>query len=370
MNQECKKCLLSHNDDENISFDSNGICNYCNDLEKKLKTFSNQDENKKFIERKISEIKLKGKNKKYDCIIGVSGGIDSTYLAYWAYENKLRPLVVHFDNGWNSELAVKNIQNICHLLKFELYTVVIDWEEFKGLQLAYLKAGVIDIEVLTDHAIFATLLNLAHKFKVRYSLNGFNLATEGIMPRNWVFDKYDFINIKSINNIYGHVKIKKYPHLTIFRKFYYQFFNRIESVQILNYISYNKFEAKKLISEKLNWVDYGGKHYESVFTKFYQAYILPEKFKVDKRKAHLSTLIVSGQITKEDALLEIQKPLYASDIELNQEREYVLKKFDLNEKEFENIMHGSIKKHSDFKTEKAFWDSYFKLIRILRPWKK
>jgi len=314
-------------------------------------------------------MKVSGKGKKYDCILGVSGGTDSSYLAYWAKQQGLRPLVVHFDNGWNSELAVKNIQSICDKLGFELFTLIINWEEFKQLQLAYLKAGVIDIEVLTDHAIMATIYEIARKQKIRYTLSGFNYATEAIMPVGWTHEKKDFRNIKDINKQYGKLKIKQFPHVNFLKKFYIHYLTKFESIPVLNYINYNKEKAKEILINELGWRDYGGKHYESTFTKFYQAYILPKKFGVDKRIAHLSNLICSGQITKEAAYKELEEPLYSPN-ELKSDKEYVAKKFDLTVEEFDKIMEYPPRSHFDFKTENDLWNSYFNMIKRVKFWKR
>lgn len=364
--KQCKTCLLHTGITNTLSFDASGVCNYCRyyaDVNAKL---GDAGERQRWLRAKINEIKQAGKAKEFDCILGVSGGVDSTYLAYWAKQQGLRPLIAHFDNGWNSELATQNIRNICDKLGFELYTIVIDWEEFKELQLAYLRSGVIDIEVLTDHAIMATIYKIARKYGIRYTINGFNYATEAVMPKDWVFDKGDWANISDIYRQYGKGKpIRSFPHTTFYQKLYYHWFLKLESIQVLNYIPYHKAEAKKTIAEKLDWRDYGGKHYESVFTKFYQAYILPTKFNVDKRVAHLSNLICSGQMSREEALHELESPLYKAD-ELANEKSYVLKKFGLSEAEFDALMRGPIRKHSDFKTEKKLWEGYFKFINLLK----
>lgn len=367
---KCSKCLLDSSVSPVFSLDENNICNYCNYYSTSILSLGNINERKKWLENKVNEIKEAGKNKPYDCILGVSGGTDSSYMAYWAKEQGLRPLITHCDNGWNSELAVKNIENICSKLQFELHTIVINWEEFKELQLAYLRAGVIDIEVLTDHAIYASILKVAKKYKIKYTLNGFNFATEAVMPKGWVFDKKDWENINDIYNKYGNGKlIKSYPHLNFYQKLFYHWFLKLESIQVLNYIDYNKDNAKQIITDKLGWKDYGGKHFESAFTKFYQIYILPTKFKVDKRKAHLSNLICSGQITKQEALKELENPLY-TDIELQEDLNYVLKKIGMSANEFDGLMKEPARLHTDFKTEKENWEKYFKLIKAIRFWKK
>lgn len=364
--QECSRCLLTTVDTPIISFDNKGECSYCNYYDSVTSKLGTAEEKKNWISNKIAEIKKEGRGKEFDCILGVSGGVDSTFLSYWAKENGLSPLVVHFDNGWNSELATANIRNICEKLGLALNTHVIDWEEFKALQVAYLYAGVIDMEVLTDHAIMATIYEIAAKHKIKYTLNGFNFATEAIMPKGWVFDKSDWENIRDIYKKFGAGKaIKTFPHISFKQKLFYHWFHKLESIQVLNYVDYNKEEAKKLISEKLAWRDYGGKHYESVFTKFYQAYILPVRFGVDKRKAHLSNLICSKQISKQEALIELKKPLYQEQ-ELRNEKEYVIKKWDLTEQAFDKIMQMPKRAHEEFNTEKKLWARYFKLLNILK----
>lgn len=349
-----------------ITFDNDGVCNYYYEyFEKEKKHVKKGEEGINFFNKKIAEIKNAGKNKKYDCILGISGGVDSSYLAYLAKKENLRPLIIHFDNGWNSELAVKNIENIVSKLGFDLYTYVINWEEFKDIQLAYLKASVIDIEAITDHAITATLYKLAAKHKINYFLSGFNIVTEAILPKAWVFNKLDAVNIKSIHKKFGTLPLKTFPFLTAIDKRYYSVALKIESVPLLNYVNYNKEEVKQLIQKELDWKDYGGKHYESVWTRFYQGYILPNKFKVDKRKAHLSTLICSGQITKELALKELELPIYDAE-QLNIDTDFVLKKLDLSEDEFKALMDLPPVPHTNFDTE-AY--SYFDKYPILKPLK-
>jgi N-acetyl sugar amidotransferase len=293
--------------------------------------------------------------------MGLSGGVDSSYVAYLCKQYGLRPLAVHFDNGWNSELAVKNIESMVNKCGFDLYTLVVDWEEFKDIQLSYLKASVVDIEVPTDHAITAVLMKLALKHGIKYSISGINVNTEFIMPKSWIFNKGDHINLQAIQKKYGTKKIKTFPlNDTILKKRYN--WTGVQSVNILNYIDYNKQQAKAIITKELGWRDYGGKHYESLFTKFYQAYILPQKFKIDKRKPHLTNMIFSGEITKEQAVEELKKPLYTPEV-FQQEKEFFLKKLCLSEKEWETIMNTAPRSHYDFDTERPLDERY----KILKP---
>ncbi|CAG0952692.1 MAG: N-acetyl sugar amidotransferase [Bacteroidetes bacterium] len=364
--QQCTKTVMDNLADPNITFDEKGVCHYYYEyFEKEKKYVKKGQEGIDFFNSKIAQIKKDGANKKYDCVLGLSGGVDSSYLAYLAKKEGLRPLVVHFDNGWNSELAVKNIDNIVKILEFDLYTYVINWEEFKDLQLAYLKASVIDIEVITDHAIVATLYRLAAENKINYFLSGYNIVTEGILPKAWVFNKQDAENIIDIQKHFGTIPLNTFPLLTMAKKRLYRLAMQVESVQLLNYIHYNKTEVKALLAKELNWKDYGGKHYESVWTRFYQGYILPEKFKVDKRKAHLSTLICSGQISREEALEELKQPIYDTQ-QLKEDKNFVLRKLNLSEAEFEKYMALPPRSHFDFKTEKK---SYFDKYPFLKPFR-
>ncbi len=361
---ECKKCVLNTNDDKSIQILEDGICNYCHHFEKQWLARGDLAKRTKELSKLINE--MKSQKGKYNCLLGLSGGVDSSYLAYWAKQEGLKPLIVHFDNGWNSELAVENIHNICTQLGYDLQTIVIDWHEFKNLQLAYLKASVVDIEALTDHAIYATITQLANKNNIKYIVSGYNLATEGIMPKGWVYDKRDWNNIKDIALKYGAItSFKTFPHVSFWKGLKNHFFNEIVIVQPLNSLEYNKDAAKELLINQLGWKDYGGKHYESIFTKFYQAYILPHKFKIDKRKAHLSTLINSGQLSKDDAIQALATPLYnANDFE--NDKAYLLKKFELTASEFENILGNPVQAHQNFKSDKQLWKRYFKLINILK----
>ena len=362
---ECKNCILDSNDDPNLQLDENGMCNHCHyyyDQEKEFIKTGAEAEN--LMNDTIRQIKDFGKNRKYDCLVGLSGGVDSSYVAYLAKQKGLRALCVHFDNGWNSELAVMNIQNIVNKLGFDLYTYVINWDEFKDLQLAYLKASVIDIEVLTDHAIFGTLFKIAKENDIKYVLGGLNIVTEGILPYHWTYNKKDYINIKAIHKEFGTRQLDTFPFLDKkMKKFISQ--SGVDFVNYLNWVPYVKNDVKKLLQKEIDWRDYGGKHYESIWTRFYQGYILPTKFNVDKRKAHLSTMICSGQITRDEALEEMKQPPY-DQAQLKIDKEFVLKKLDLSEKEFDDIMKLPVRNHREFETEGSFFN-YYPVLKPLRP---
>lgn len=356
--RQCSISVMDTIADPDITFDENGISHYYYDYKKaEAAKVITGEAGKQKLEDIAAEIKEAGRNQPYDCIMGLSGGVDSTYVALLAKQLGLRPLAVHFDNGWNSELSVMNIENIVNRLGFDLFTYVINWEEFRDLQLAYLKASVVDIEAITDHAIFATLNRLAGEKNIKYILSGTNVQTENTLPKSWIFPKTDHINIKSIHKAYGTVPLKTFPFMDAKVKRYYLTVKGVRSISVLNYVDYNKAHVKKVIQSELGWRDYGGKHYESIWTRFYQGYILPVKFGIDKRKAHLSDLIFSGQITKEEALAELQQPIYDA-VQQKTDYEFVLKKLGLTAEEFEAMMRQPRRSHYDFDYEKPIDERY------------
>lgn len=321
--------------DPAIIFDENGYCNHCTVALQKIEYFGKI--NREFeLEKIIEKIKKNGKNKKYDCIIGVSGGVDSSFLAYKVKEFGLKPLAVHLDNGWDSDLAVINIKNLLQKLNIDLYTYVLDWEEFKNLQLAFLKVSTPDSEIPTDHAILAVLRQQAAYYKVPIVL-GVNTATESIMPKAWSQGYQDWEYIKRVNKLYGEMPLKSFPHTSIWKRIYYNRFLRQKIYCLLDYINYKKEQAKAFLIKNFDWQDYKGKHHESIYTKFYQNYVLPTKFGFDKRKAHLSSIIVTGAISREEALEVLNEKLYDEN-ELKKHLEYIPKKLGITYEEFMSIM--------------------------------
>jgi N-acetyl sugar amidotransferase len=347
-----------------ITFDKDGVCNYCTYHFERVKLIPNyQHDAQKLLSDKIEQIKRAGAGKEHDCILGLSGGTDSTYMVLQAKKFGLRPLLVHFDNGWNSELAIKNIENVLKKLNLDLFTYVVNWDEFRDLQLAYIKASVIDIEAITDHAIVAVLYKTAIKHTIKYILSGENTLTESIIPSTWVHVKSDHLNILSIHKKFGKIPLKTFPLMTFRDKAKIRTAN-VEVVKLLDYVSYNKDEAKQAIISELGWKDYGGKHYESIFTRFYQGYILSTKFGVDKRKGHLSNLICAGQISREDALAELKKPAYDPEL-LKIDMEFVHKKLGLTPEEFQEIMTQPVRSHKNFLYVGPLYNRY----RFLQPLK-
>lgn len=356
--------------DPDIVFDENGICNYYHEFKEKLKIrVPPPKEAQEQLDLIISKIKKAGKGQDYDCIIGVSGGVDSTYTAWLVKELGLRPLAVHLDNGWDSELAVKNIENILNKLNIDLYTEVLDWEMFKDLQLSFLRASTPDGEIPTDHAILALLYDTANKYGVKYIISGMNFRNEGMLPPSWARGYLDWRYIRSVHKKFGKQSLKSFPHLTITKFLYYNLVKKIRSISILNYVDFNKQEAMQLIQEKLDWKNYGGKHYESIYTRFYQSYILPNKFNIDKRKAHLTCLLVStGEVSRAEALDLLKQPP-ASHKLIEEDKEYAIKKLGITEKEFEEIMQLPQKSIYDYPNN-HFWEKEFRrLLNKLRSLK-
>lgn len=362
--QICVRCVMDTSDPQ-IVFDEQGICNHCKEHEDRVAaTPIGRGDADARLAALVREIKSKASGS-YDSIIGLSGGVDSSYIAEKAVELGLRPLAVHFDNGWNSELAVQNIQNIVQKLDLDLITFVIDWPEFSDIQRSYFRANVIDIEVVTDHAIFAALYRIAREHGIKYILSGRNAATESIMPMDWTWQKFDLMNLRAIHSKFGKAPLKRFPVLTLWEMAFRQFTGQVRMANFLDHIPYRKGEAIKALEQKLEWRNYGGKHYESVFTKFYQAHILPVKFGVDKRKAHYSDLIMNGEITRERALEELAKPLY-DPIELEQDREYVCKKLGFSEAEFASYMQAPRVEHDAYPSNARFGESLLAIRRKLQ----
>jgi len=351
-----------------IIFDENGVCNFCKYYDEvRTKDLYQDDIGKQKLEALIKQIKEKGKNSDYDCLIGLSGGVDSSYVAYLVKKFGLRALAIHLDNGWNTELAVANVEQLVKRLDIDLKTYVLDWKEFKDIQTSFLKSSISNIEIPTDHAIWAILIKTAGKMRIPYIIAGNNVVTESIMPESWLYGSKDSKLIKAIHRKFGKDKLKTYPSLTTFNYIDYLLVRGIRWVPILNYISFKKDEAKKILMEELGWRDYGGKHYESIFTRFFHAYYLPEKFGYDLRKSYLSAMICSGQMTREKALEELLNPPAPKEL-LNQDKEYVIKKLGLTQHEFEQILKVPNKTFADYPNRDSLWRRFNWFVKIARKW--
>ncbi|MEO9023066.1 MAG: N-acetyl sugar amidotransferase [Ginsengibacter sp.] len=345
--QICTRCIMDTSDPD-IMFNEEGVCSHCKryDIELPKRVFKGKEAEER-LTKLINQIKASGKGKEYDCIIGVSGGVDSTYVAYLTRKLGLRPLAIHFDNGWNSELAVSNIEKTLDKLGIDLYTYVIDWKEFRDLQLSFLKASTPDGEVPTDHAINALLFKEASKRNIKYLISGMNFATESMAVKAWSYGHSDWKYISSVHKTFGSSGLKNYPHFNFLDLFNWTYLKRIKSVSILNYLDYNKAEVMNVLQNELGWVYYGGKHYESVYTRFFQGYILPQKFNIDKRRGHLSDLVNSGQIKRQESL-DIMKNEGYDNVLMEQDKQFVMKKLLLSPEKFEEIMHLPKKTFNDY----------------------
>jgi N-acetyl sugar amidotransferase len=349
--------------DPEIVFDASGRCNHCLRAEMLLATRLPAYKTGEYRGERIADrIRRSGKGRDYDCIVGVSGGVDSTYAAYTAKKLGLRPLAVHFDNGWNSELAVSNIEQTLRRMGIELYTYVVDWEEFRDLQLSFLRASVPDAEIPTDHAIWALLYQAARRFGLRFIISGTNLSTESILPRSWTYYVTDWRYIKSIHEAFGTRPLQSYPHSDLPTFMRYVLVHRLRGISLLNAVEYNKAAAIAELQREIGWRDYGGKHRESIYTRFFQSYILPNKFGIDKRRAHLSSLIMTGQTSREAALEELRHPP-ADAQEMAADLTYVVKKLDLSMAEFEALMCIPPRSYRDFGNNA---DRFEQIKRVMR----
>jgi len=353
--QICNRCIMDNTSDKEISFNEKGECNYCSAaINNKDKLYFPGDEGKKKIEEMVKTLKNHGKNKKYDCIMGLSGGLDSSYLAYiGAKKWGLRILAVHIDDGFDTDLAKENIANLCRECNIELKIVAPDAEQFNALTKAYILAEVPNIAIPQDNVLFACLYNFAKEYKVNYFLSGTNYALECVLQKGNSHNPFDVINIKDINKKFGTKPIDKLPFLSTRQKLIDLYFLKIKTYRPLDYIDYNKNRAIKELSEFCNFKYYEAKHLENTLTKIIQLHWFYKKFKVDKRRSHLSSLIVSNQMTRDEAIAEISKPNCNIE-DLNKDIDFVLKTLDLPANKFEEIMNREGKQHTDYKIQKRF----------------
>lgn len=365
--QVCTRCVMDTTA-KDISFDEHGVCNYCTYFEEHVNDVVFESEEERSVRRKqfIQQVKAAGKGKPYDCVMGLSGGVDSSYALHLALEEGLRPLAVHMDNNWNSELAANNIKNLVAGLDVDLYTHVINWPEYRKLMQAFFDADVIDVELLYDNAMLAVNYNQARKYGIKYILSGSNSATEGMpMPEGWNWKKWDKKNIKALGKR-GGVKLKTFPSIGIVDYLINRLLYGIQWVPYLDYYNYQKDAALDLLEERYDYKRYPYKHYESVFTRFYQGFILPEKFDVDKRKLHLSTLVMSNQMSRDEALQRLDHSPYPTERELDIDRKYFLKKMGWSESDLSNYIRRPSKPHNSYPTSAAQWELLRSLYHRLR----
>jgi N-acetyl sugar amidotransferase len=361
----CTRCVMDTTDPD-IVFDADGVCNHCHTHRKALaERVHNGADGAERMRIIADEIKREGAGKPYDCLIGVSGGVDSTYTAWLVKSLGLRPLAVHLDNGWNSEIAVRNIEKAIGTLGIDLFTHIIDWEEYKDIQRAFLKANVPDVEIPTDHAIIATLYAVAKRHGVRTIISGHNDATESHLPRAWSQGHLDYGYIRGIHNRFGNGKSSTFPKIG-FVRYLQNLTAGLDTVLLLNYTDYSREEALRRITADLGWQDYGGKHHESIFTRWYQGVYLVRKFGYDKRKCHLSSLVSSGEITRDQALAKLQQPTYDEAIQ-DQDCDYVAKKLGFTRAELDAIMAAPPAHFDDYNSYLKVLDSpVFRVARSAR----
>jgi len=340
----CTRCVMDETVPA-IRFDTAGECNYCKLHDTLDRDFPNDERGAHILQALIADMKRKGRSRPYDCVIGVSGGTDSTYLLHLAKQHGLRPLAVHLDNGWNSEISVSNLKNALEALEIDLVTHVINWEEMKDILRSFLNAGLPWADGPTDIAIISILYKMAAKYRIQYIWAGNNFRTEGKQPTPWTY--VDGKQIQYIHNKFGSQKIATYPNQTMYHLAYYGFLKRIKMVRPFYYIDYNKSQTKKMLAEQYGWMDYGGHHHESLYTKFIIAYWLPKKFGIDKRKVTLSALIRSKEIVREDALQQLAAPPY-DPFQMEEDKEYVIKKLGLSDKEFMDVWNARNKQFLDY----------------------
>ena len=348
--QRCTQCVMDTTDSK-ITFDKNGVCDHCRNFEHHIKPYWKPQENRfDELETLAAKIRKAGKGHEYDCILGLSGGADSSYLAYIAKEvMHLRPLVFVVDTGWNLNVAVENIEKIVKGLDLDMYTEVINWKEMADLQLSFFKASISSQDFPQDHAIFAALYNYAVKHHIKYVLTGGNMATEFIRPpMEWIFLN-DLRMAKDIHKKFGQRELKTFPLCDILKyKIYYERILGMKRVRPLNYVVYDKSKAEELLHEKFGWTKYANKHFENVFTRFFEGYYMPHKFGFDTRKNVLSNEILAGTMTREDALKILEQPPYDPE-QAELDKAYIAKKLGVSTEEFEEIINRPNKTPKDYK---------------------
>lgn len=353
----CSRCV-SDTTIPSIRFDENGVCQFCKSHDRLAAQYQDRHHVEKQLELLVQQIKAEGKSKRYDCIVGVSGGTDSSYTLHLVTSLGLRPLAVHFDNSWNTDQSVTNIKNLITALDVDLHTHVVDWEEFKDLQIAFLKASVPCIEAPTDVAIHAVLYQMAVEEGVRFILGGQSFMTEGTVPREWSY--LDGTYIRSVHRRFGRARLRTYPNLSLKKIFHYTFVKRIRQIPFLNYFDYRKEDAKKFLSEKYGWADYGGHHYENIYSKFAFGWYLPVKFGIDKRKVSLSGPVRSGHLKREVAL-EMLKEKPRVDLELV---DYVIQKLGLSKENFEDLLKQPNKCYRDYFTSESILKRFKFMVKM------
>jgi len=363
----CINCVMDTSDSR-IYFDENGICDHCSDFYANIKPQWNVNaKSRDELSKIIDNIKKDGKGKDFDCILGLSGGVDSSYMLHLAVkEFGLRPLVFHVDGGWNSELAVHNIQMLVDKLGLDLYTEVINWEEMKDFQLAFFKSGVPHIDIPQDHAFVATLYNFAYKYNIKYILNGGNISTECVRnPMEFMYYGTDMAQINDIRKKFGTIKMYSYPFSSVLRhKLFLRYVKGVKVIKSLNYMPYIKSDALRLLEKEYGWKPYPQKHFESRFTKFYEGYWLPERFGFDTRRVQFSSLILTGQMKREDALEQLKKAAYNPET-IEDEFNFIATKLGITSLELKDYFKMPKKFYWDYKNQEKFFNIGAKILKFI-----
>lgn len=363
--QICKRCVMD-TFDAYISFDERGYCNHCEDyLNRIQKQTYIQGESEKTWEAILSNVKLKGKNNEYDCIVGISGGVDSCYTAHLCKEYGLRPLLIHMDNGWDTEISVKNVKTMVEKLGFDYVSYVLDWNEFREIQLAFLKSSIVDLEMPTDIAIAGAIYQTAKKYNIKYILSGGNYTGEGILPLQMGYHMYKDMRLyKYIVKKYASVPLKKIPTVGVWQEFYYKFVQNIRTLYPLNYIPFDKDKARAFLMETYGWENYGGKHHESKITAFWQSYAMPVKYNMDYRRTTFSSQICSNQIERNVALEKLKEsPFDVSKIE--DDKKYIAKKFGITLEQLEYYLSLPPKTYVDFPNQKRMIEFVYRVYNYI-----
>jgi aminotransferase len=363
--QMCTRCVMDTSDPD-IEFDADGVCSHCTKFDTITRAQWHPDaEGERLWSGILDQVRADGKDREYDCILGLSGGLDSSLLAVRAKDWGLRVLAVHVDAGWNTELAVHNIERLVEFTGFDLYTHVVDWADMRELQLSFLRSGIANQDVPQDHVFFAALYREATRRKIRFVLSGGNIATESVFPANWHGSAMDAWNLKAIHRKFGTTKLKSYPTMGFLRYYLINpYVRRMRVLRPLNYMPYDRAAALAELQERVGYTDYGLKHGESQFTRFFQNHYLPERFGYDKRRPHFASMILSDQITREEALEKLDEPLYDT-AALAQDKAYFIKKLRISADEFEGFLNAPLRTHREFRNQVRAYEGLKKLQRVV-----
>lgn len=365
--QICTNCIMDTSDSR-ITFDEKGVCDHCNDFYQNVQpNWHTDNRGKQNLDRIVEKIKFDGKGRDFDCILGMSGGVDSSYMLHYAIkELGLRPLVFHVDGGWNTDFAENNIRVMVEKLGVNLHTQVINWEEMKDFQLAFFKSGVPHIDIPQDHAFIGTLYNYAYQHNIKYILNGGNISTECVRnPMEFLYYGTDMAQLKDIMRQFGTVKMKSYPFSSVFKhKIYLRYIKKIKVIRPLDLIPYHKDQALALLEKEYGWTPYPQKHFESQFTRFFESYWLPERFGFDTRRVQFSSLILTGQMSRNDALEKMKKPAYDPET-IEDEFKAIAIKLNISPEELRYYFEMPKKFFWDYKNQKWLFNLGAKTLKLL-----